>query len=402
MPDNSKRNSLAVRLYFFTNYAAVGSLIPFISLFYRFHGLSGTEIGLLSTVGAIFGLMAAPLWGRWSDRVQDSRRLLQAASIGTAVCMLLLSRQTLFVWFALIVALDSLLAAGIDPISSALAIAIARTRSRLGFGSIRLWGSLGWAVLAPISGWIIEQTSLNSMFLLYAGGMVISVGIINLITSRAEIPQENSSSDRQPLGKLVGALLKRKPMLGLTFALVITWMANTGIYNFEAIYLHQLGAGESMIGMVNSFGALIELPAMLWADRLLHRFGSARILPASFLLQAVSMVFVIVHPSILAIFATRLILAISFSFFTIASVVYIVENAPVQGSTTTLALYNVTLSNLTRIISAPLSGMVFDLAGAYWLYVIAMVGNLLGWIILKLTAEPARINRIPPSADQNP
>ena len=37
------------------------------SVFYRRQGLSGTEIGIIGTTQAVAALVAAPLWGRWSD-----------------------------------------------------------------------------------------------------------------------------------------------------------------------------------------------------------------------------------------------------------------------------------------------------------------------------------------------
>ena len=39
---------------------------------------------------------------------------------------------------------------------------------KAGFGSVRLWGSLGWAAAAPVAGWLIERTGLFAPFAGYA------------------------------------------------------------------------------------------------------------------------------------------------------------------------------------------------------------------------------------------
>jgi hypothetical protein len=70
----------------------------------------------------------------------------------------------------------------------------------------------------------------------------------------------------------------------------------------------------------------------------------------------------------------------------VATVVFISKRAPAQQSTTALALYTVTLRSLIQIVGAPLSGLAFDVFGAYSLYAIALGGSVLGWLALRLAA----------------
>jgi MFS family permease len=50
-----------------------------------------------------------------------------------------------------------------------------------------------------------------------------------------------------------------------------------------------------------------------------------------------------------------------------------------------LALFSVTIAGLVNIIAAPVSGAIFDLIGARWLYVLSASGYLIGVICLWLT-----------------
>jgi PPP family 3-phenylpropionic acid transporter len=372
-----------IRIYFFLLLGGLGMLMPFISLFYRSRDLSGTQIGLLGTVSSLVGLAAAPIWGHWSDSAQKPRRLLQASLVGTAVCMLLLSRQTIFLGMAIIVGLDSLVASGSETLSNIQVLTITKGNNTSGFGSVRLWGSLGWALFAPLGGWLIERTNLVTPFYGYAISMIVCVLLLGTITTGSS--HENTSSPGPRLTLLSGwhILLSDRAMIALTCALIISWLTGSHFHRFEAIYLKQLGASETLIGFVNTIGALIELPAMLWADRLMKRFGTARILAVSFLLQAASMVFVLVHPSVGTIFTQRLVYGVSYSLFTVSSVIFIIEHAPAGQQATALAIVTVTLSSLTQIIAAPLGGVIFDFSGAYWLYALGLIGNLIGWLVLR-------------------
>ena len=67
------RNLTFIRLYYLFWLGAGGFIYPFISLFYKQQGLSGTQMGLLGTIGSIIGLISAPLIGQISDnRVQSA------------------------------------------------------------------------------------------------------------------------------------------------------------------------------------------------------------------------------------------------------------------------------------------------------------------------------------------
>src|SRR4051812_43116138 len=142
---NSKRDLWLIRLYYLTWLGGGGFMFPYISLFYKQQGLSGTEIGLLSTVGWGVALLIAPLWGRWADNVRNPRRLIQFGLICTALLYLWLSQQTVFLWMAVIVAINSVVSSANDPLSTSQALAITNNE-KSGFGSVRVWGSAGWVL----------------------------------------------------------------------------------------------------------------------------------------------------------------------------------------------------------------------------------------------------------------
>ena len=118
----SQRNLNWLRLYYLALGGGGGFLMPFISLFYQKQGLSGTEIGLLSTFVGVAALLIAPQWGRLSDAAAAPRRWLQLELIASGLCMLVLSQQAGFVIMAAIVTLDALLSAGISPGSDVLVL----------------------------------------------------------------------------------------------------------------------------------------------------------------------------------------------------------------------------------------------------------------------------------------
>jgi MFS family permease len=134
---------------------------------------------------------------------------------------------------------------------------------------------------------------------------------------------------------------------------------------------------------MSTIGATIELPGMLWADRLVRRYGAVRLLRYSFLLEVVRLTGVLLVPTVPTLVVMRVVGGISFSWYVVAVFSFISEAAPERQVTTTLALFNVTLASFIRMIAAPISGLIFDLVGGYWLYVLGAIGSLVAWAVMK-------------------
>jgi PPP family 3-phenylpropionic acid transporter len=156
-----------------------------------------------------------------------------------------------------------------------------------------------------------------------------------------------------------------------------------GLRSFEGLYLKQLGAGEAIVGLMSTIGATIELPGMLWADRLVKRYGAVRLLRYSFLLEVARLSLVLLVPSVPTLIVARVIGGFSFSWYVIGVFTFIGEAAPDNQLTTTLALFNVTLASFIRMIAAPISGFIFDQVGGYYLYALGVIGSLVAWAIMK-------------------
>jgi PPP family 3-phenylpropionic acid transporter len=395
-----RQNLWLFRLYYFCWIGGASFVFPFLNLFFSRRGLSGLEIGWLGTFGAVLGMLTAPMWGRWSDQRADSRWLLQLSLAGVAVTGLVLSQQTAFAWMAIVISAQSLLGAGQEPLSSALVLRVTQA-AQSGYGSVRVWGSLAWALFVLVSGWLIEQTdSLLMPFVGQAALLGLCVLLIGRLTPPApvEAPAGEASGPRATLGTTFRAVLRDRALVGLAIALGLFWMTDSGARNFEAIFMDQLGSSELLIGFANTAGAVVELPAMFWADRLVKHHGSHRVLKASLLINAATMGLILAAPSPWTIVLARAVGGLYYSLYIVALPVFIQERAPANQTATALALFGVTLVNLIHMISGPLSGAAFDAFGAYWLYALALVGALVAWVVLRLTVTGRRTRLVGESA----
>jgi MFS transporter, PPP family, 3-phenylpropionic acid transporter len=379
-PSNTRDLKL-IRMYYFLWIGAGGFLSPFVSLFYKARGLSGTEIGLLSTFGAITGMLAAPFWARQGDASRHPRRLIMLALLASATFALLRGIQSLFWTIALFIVLDAMIGSGASALSIVQAHNVTRGE-KSGFGSIRLWGSLGWAAVTPLAGLFIERLGLYVPFAGYAAMLVLAVGVLFFVRGGSEPKTPSEKTERLPLRQMVRELARNRSIIAVALALTTIWVATNGRSQFESLYMDRLGASTATIGIANTVSALFEVPFMLLADRLIHRYGAGRILLISILVQAVSFVPIVVVPSIPSFFLVRILASVALSLNVPAYYNYLIESAPAGQGGTLVSLFDATLRSGIGLLAAPLSGVLYDLLGPYWLYVIGLGGCVLAFGIL--------------------
>jgi PPP family 3-phenylpropionic acid transporter len=390
---NGSKNLWLIRLYYLVYFGAMGSISPFLNLFYVHNGLSGTEIGVLNTISAVSGMISAPLWGRLSDNARRPRLVLQVTLALNALAYFFLSQQTIFLYTAIVIGFNAFVSSGINPASQAQAL-LSAAESGAYYGSVRMWGSAGWAIMATLSGLIIQKTSLFSGFIAFIALNLLAAGILFWVhTQKPDYPGviKGVRQPAVPMKEVFRSLIKSRELTWFLLALVSVWVLANGV-NFESVYLQQLGASEGLIGWENTIGAIIEIPMMLVADRIMRKRGSNFTLLIGFFSYMLACATIVIYPSVVSFFLYRAINGVSLSLYSVSFTYFIVERAPTGQSGTMLALYSVTIAGLLSILMSPVSGRIFDLVGPYWLYVMALIGYTLaaGFIFFGVILKPRK------------
>src|SRR5690349_1845099 len=144
------------RLYYFTFMGGWGFVLPFVNLFYVSLGFSGKQIGLITSISAVVGMIASPIWVSEVKKRPYARRILQIALVLGALGYYVIGSQTSFFFIIILVFLHALAASGIMPLSDSMAVLVA-SESGNGYGSVRVWASLGWIVSVLSSGWLVTR-----------------------------------------------------------------------------------------------------------------------------------------------------------------------------------------------------------------------------------------------------
>lgn len=396
---SQQRDLWATRMYYFAMLGGSGFISPFLNLFYQRQGLSGVEIGWVVAISALVAIFAAPTWTNLVGRHSRPRSLLQGSLVVSALVMLWTGWQNQLVSIGLLTAVRTMVGAGIAPLSDAVAVRVVTT-ARTGYGSVRVWGSLGWAILVLFSGWLIEKLGFAAGFWGYALAISISAGLVFRI--RPELFHRHAQANpKAGYSQAISAIRSNPVLIGLVCMYILTGMANAGVLQFETIYLTQLGAWGTVLGLASMVSSVVELFGMFWADRMVTRYGTSITLKLSMLMYAFLRAAIFFIPGVGSIIAERALGGLAFSLITVGIVRIIVEQTRPEQTATILALFTVTLVGLVGILANPLAGFLFDSLGPRWLYPISAGGYLLAWVALQVTRSKAAAQPVVTPIEEN-
>ncbi|RKX90078.1 MAG: hypothetical protein DRZ90_16645 [Spirochaetes bacterium] len=380
-------------MFYFILYAAMGSVIPFLTLFLERRGLSATSIGFLITVNAAAGLVAAPLWGRVADRPGSGRGVLVFALILGIIGSLAAGWAAGLAVIIAGIMVMRVAEDGITPLADGFSVGISRrSGSSWGFGGIRVFGSAGWIAAAPLAGLVAQKSNLSVLFLIYALGLVLCLVILTGLKDFKEkkpYPEEESGGETGGIREILGQISRNKALMGGAAALFIHGLFRQALFRFEPLYLDSLGISLTGIGIAGALPAVAELAAMPISGKLAGKHSYLYLLGGAFLLTAFRAALVWAFPIPWVILSTKMIDGVSYAAQMVGTVSLVSTLVPGGRFKTVLAIFSVSLIHIVTMIGGPAAGWIVDQAGVKPLFILALAGSITGFIIL-ITTRPRR------------
>jgi PPP family 3-phenylpropionic acid transporter len=378
MAHSQKQNNALwpVSVSTFLNYAARGLTQPFIGLYLVSIGYTGFELGLILSLSALVRLILTPLMHTWADELGRHRQLYYALVLGNVVSSLTVVAGGPKLWLGGAVIVRDTMDGPSASILSQLTITKLSQVKRDIYGQIRSWGSLGWAVTTLVSGAIFN---LGGYALLFAASVALNVLALPFGKSMPERTVEKDSPVNEN-----AAPVKRQAafyvLMGATFLLFIGMGMSQGFAN---VYFQQdLGADNTLIGIITSISALAEVPVMILMDRLLHRFNIRYLLIFGFLGTALYWFATSLLTDTTYLLPVVVSRAFSYTPQTIALTLLVDRISHPSNAATNQAISQVTIPAFAQLVSGIFAGWVFDNLGGTVLFQMAGTVGVIATLIL--------------------
>jgi PPP family 3-phenylpropionic acid transporter len=356
--------------------------MPYIVVYYQGLGFSGPQIGILTGLSPLITFLGAPLWTRLADSTRRHRLIMSLTMLAgiLAVALMPLLRA-----FAPILVTALSMSFFLAPASS---FADNSTMHTLGekkalYGRIRIGGSIGFAVAAPVVGYVIQNEGLRIAFW-------IAAGLYFLAMLDSQNFDHGVRSGRPAAHGGVSALLSNPRwlvFLGIAFA---GGLAMTGANNYLFPLMKELGAKASMMGFALSVGTFLEYPVLFFGNHLIRWFKPFGLYVIAMVLTALRLILFGLNTSPDLILLIQLLNGVSFAAMWMAGVAYAHEHAPAGMTTTAQGLFAAMVFGIGSATGGFLGGPLLETLGGRGLFLVY------GIIVSAIVAAGVVIGRFLP------
>ena len=374
------RPLLLARLYYFLFYGAIGCYFPYVNLYFERLGLSGKAIGVLAALSPLVLLAASPTWSALGDRFRIHRTLLPLATFGPIFPMVIIAHTEQFQWLALLVAAAAFFSTPTIPLIDSAVLDLAEG-TRHTFGSVRVWGSIGFTLVTWGTGYVLKFVPLSWMFYGYGLFMLLAALVALGLPARRKTWR---TSFRASLRELLG---RRAFVLFLLSAFLAGATFNAALA-FYPLHLQTLGADTGWIGLAGALSALSEMPVLFFSRTLFRKTGVRGSLVMAYGVYVLRWATLALARSPLLVLLTQLSHGLSFGAFLVGGVAYVDQHTPPGMSATAQSLFVAMTFGLGSAVGALAGGWLYDTFRAAGLFGAGAAVMVLSLAIFLTTGPP--------------
>jgi PPP family 3-phenylpropionic acid transporter len=360
-------------------FAASAFVSPFLVLYYQGLAFTGVQIGLLTGITPLITLVSTPLWTGLADATRRHRLIMSLAILVGAITVFVFPLLRAFVPVFLIAVLLYVFVSPVTPLAdSATMFMLADEREM--YSRIRLGGTIGYGLAAPIAGMLVQDHGLRVAF--WGSAALLLVG---LLVSQ-ELVHGQLKANR-PAGGGVRTLISNPRWLPFLTAAFAGGLALAATNNYFFSYMKELGANESTMGFALTVGTLSEIPILFFGNRLIKRLKPYGLLMLSMVVSGLRMLLFAACGTPGSVLFVQLLNGLTFPAFWVAGVSYADETAPAGMSATAQGLFSAVVFGFGMAVGGLVGGPLLTSTGGRTLYAVFGAAVLVTMAIVALIQQ---------------
>jgi len=376
--------------FYFLYFTALSALMPFFVLFYQRLGFSGAQIGLLTGIPPLITLVAAPFWTGVADAKRWHKLVMGMGIMVAVLSVFLLPSFTSFVAIFILIIVFNVF------VSPVAALADSATMNMLGeeramYGRIRLGGTIGWGLFAPIAGAIVQNYGLKLAFWSYSAIM-----LINFFVSQRFVHRSHEESTSRPGGLQV--LLKKRRWINFLFIALLGGLGTFAANAYLFPYMAELGAKETTMGFALTISTLTEMPIFFFGDRLVKRFTAYGLLILALVMVAIRSLLLSAVSTPLMVLVLQAFGGMIFPAMWLAGVSYADENAPAGLKSSAQGLFGAMSFGFGSAVGGFMGGLLLESIGGRGMFltfgIIVLVGLMISEAIRRFFPDKNELSQI--------
>ncbi len=305
-----KSVALSLGLFYLFYFAMVGVYVIFMPKVLKDIGYSVTEIGAIYTSAPLMRFILPFIFKKW---IKLTNNIFYISLLATFVITLIFFITINSFWLFLLLNLmyGGAMGAALPFVETIAIEQVGKER----YGKIRLWGSIGFSLVAFVLGNILDGYLLALISLSLMSLLTLVTGVLVSTFEKSSIIEDNFEDNRE------FSLFKYWAFWASIFLFQFSF---GGFYNFFTIYETQNGMGLDTVSYLWIFGVLCEIVMLVFQGGLLSRFNLLNLLMISTLSGVVRWILVAFFPkSLVVIGLSQATHALSFALYYTAAISYV-------------------------------------------------------------------------------
>jgi len=381
-----------LKLYNFFSYGTIALVFAFFPLYFAEQGLTMIEIGMILSAGPLVSLFANPFWGYVSDRSRNVRRSIAVLLVGNVLVVQFALQATSFAWIYAFMLLFFFFQSPMNSQGNSLILDAIEGTDRK-FGSFRLWGSLGYSLVALAAGPIVATAGVERLWIVYTAMMLLAIALT------FGLPQGSGGGSATASFSFAGygRVFRNRTFSAFLLLGVLVAVPNFANTMFISLYVQELGGSEVAVGAASFLSAFFEIFVFLALDRFVRkepRFIMTCLVGVC-LLYVLRWTLMSLSTEPLHALLIQTLHSITFGAYYYLGTVFTAQTIPSEYRASGQAVFAITWGGVSGIAAGAAGGWIYESWGAETMYrssaVVAVVGAI-GFALLR-----ARMGRPAPS-----
>lgn len=376
-----RREYLGFCLLSFLIYLTFGCIAPYINVYFESLGLTGSQLGTLSSLTSLAGMVGAPVFGYLADQFFGTKRALMVVMLLAAGTLVLFYYQRLFTYVLLAYMAYGFFNSAKTPLSDGLISAYCN-RSGHDFSRIRMLGSFGYLFGSFVLLVVLGVWGYDAPYIRLA--VVVSLASAVLLHFLPEVKEDKKNEEVNVLAA-AKELLRDKHylfMVGqkcLAGALVEAFNLYVGNH-----FVYTLGLDSSMIGLYTVAMVVPEVLCLFFGQRILQSMGFKSFFILSSFSQVVRLgIYSFTHSGALFL-AGSLMHGLTMVALTIGYVRYMSKIVDKRIFSTALSL-SYSASMITCAAYSKVFGLLYEYFGSFTIFYVSLVLSALSFVLYVKT-----------------
>jgi PPP family 3-phenylpropionic acid transporter len=390
--------------FYFFYFTTIGILVPYWGLYLKYLEFTPKQIGELVAIMVLTRVVAPNIWAWVADHLNHKT--------GSSIGILKLATGAAFVIFCLMVMIEPVSAsqgysaywsvalitfgfsvfwnACLPQVEAATLNHLAHQRFR--YGSIRLWGSVGFVVTVLGVGYALDFSHISVV--LYA----CILSFFAMFLASFLLP---TSPVKKPVTVQVVSLrqlLNRKVVIILVLCTLMQ-ASHAPFYTFFSIYLESYGYSKAHIGWLWTVAVAFEILVFMFGYRLLRHYQLTKLLTFTFLVAGARWCIVAMFPdNEMIILASQVLHAITYGLYHSVMIQLIDQFFQGRYQVRGQALYTSISFGVGGSVGSALSGYIWAAYGANMVFycagILMLVAGVLSLLLINSQQESIPIRTL--------